>query len=794
MTNSIKILGASGGISNGHDNTCLLVNYNTTIDAGNIIKGLEDESINIDHILISHTHMDHIQDIPFLIEKHFETRTYPLKIYSTKDSINNLRNHIFNNIIWPDFSKIKLAKVDLFAIEFIEIEYNKSFKINDTIYKAIKNDHTLGSCAFLITKDDKSILFTSDTYDCKHILEELNKNMQIKSLIIEVSFPSRFEDLAKLSKHLTPKLLKEQLKSLKRDDLRIFINHMKPIYGLEINNDLLKEMIPLRGGKTLDTGDTIPYDNNLEISNKMYSSKKDISQLIEIGESLTKEKNIDTLMEKILIAAKTISNADAGTLYIMSSDEKSLQFKVVQTDSLHIQMGGTKDEITWPALNIYNEQGEENTEMVAVLCAVKSSLINIEDVYNARGFNFEGTKSFDKSTGYRTKSMLVVPMTDHEGDVIGVLQLLNKKNFSGESSIFTKRDEKLIQSMSSQAAVSITNTKLIHDLEGLLDAFIKSIAAAIDEKSPYTGGHIGRVAQVTMLFVNEINKDETIFKNKYYDEHQQKEMRIAAWMHDIGKIATPEYVVNKAKKLETIFDRIEIVKARFELLKAQTENQLLKEHLDKQDIDIKEIDKKITKLNKEFDEELSFIELSNKGSEFMTNDAILKIEEISKRTIMQSGEKNNILNEDMIKNLTIKKGTLTNEERSIINNHALLSIKMLESLPFPKKLKNIPTIAGGHHEKISGAGYPFGLKGDEISFDARILAIADIFEALTSHDRPYKDPNTLNQSLRILSFMVKDGELDKDLVKFFIDKKLHLKYAKDNLTQEQMDEITVTFD
>ncbi len=518
---------------------------------------------------------------------------------------------------------------------------------------------------------------------------------------------------------------------------------------------------------------------------KIYT-KEHIEQLYDIGYALTSEEDFNHLIEKILSGAKKLSNADAGTIYLFDKETQSLKFTIVQTDSLNFKIGGAKDEdVSWPSLPLYYDDGTKNDLNVSVVCALEDKLINIEDVYKEKEFKFDGAKAFDNATGYRTKSMLVVPMKNHENDVIGVVQLINKLNDEDDIIKFTEDDEKLILSMASQAAVIVTNNILINDLEELLNAFIKSIASAIGEKSKYTVGHINRVAEISRLIAEAVNEDEDgIYKDKNYSEDELNEIDVAAWMHDIGKITTPEYVVDKSRKLETIHDRIEGVRYKFELLKTQLELAVLKGELSQEDYSSK---------LKELDEDFAFIEKTNVGSEFLVDEAVERIEKIAQNKVFIAGEEQNLLNEDEVKNLSIRKGTLTDEERFVINNHALVSIKMLDSLPFPKKLKRVPEIAGGHHEKIVGGGYPYGLKGDEISFEARILAIADIFEALTAHDRPYKNANSLNQSMRILKFMVEDGSLDKDIVKFFVDKKLHLKYAEDNLAPSQIDEVTVEF-
>ena len=580
MENTIKILGAYGAKTLDTAMTCIQVENDITIDAGNIMLSLGDKAKNINHIFLSHTHLDHIADIPFLIDTFFDSRTQPLTIYGLEESIINLKKHIFNWEIWPDFSQIPLPDTDIFSIVFKVINVNEEITLSNTTLKAVKTEHTNSSCGYVITKNNSSVFFTADTYKCPNIWNEINNNKTIKSLIIDISFPSSMEQLAYNSKHSTPKLLHEELIHLKRDDVKIFINHLKPIFIKEIKNEInTKYSNLLNGGRILADNDSLNINTTKIQSNptQREQNKKNMDQIIEIGHSLTSEKDFDTLMEKILLGAKQISNADGGTLYMLSEDEKSLEFCVVQTDSLNIKMGGTSTKITWPNVELYTEQGYQNWEQVAALCALTGKLINIPDVYEAEGFNFEGTKKFDKGTGYRTTSMLVIPMINHENNVIGVLQLLNKKNTYNKTIPFNKDDEKIIESMSSQAAVSITNTRLIEELETLLKDFIKSIADAISEKSKYTGGHINRVAELASLIATEINNDTTMYKDIHFNESQLQQIDIAAWMHDIGKITTPEHIVDKATKLETIYDRISTVIAKFEIHKRDIEIEFLKD-------------------------------------------------------------------------------------------------------------------------------------------------------------------------------------------------------------------------
>lgn len=505
-----------------------------------------------------------------------------------------------------------------------------------------------------------------------------------------------------------------------------------------------------------------------------------IKNLNKIGVMLSLEQNKDRLLETILSQAMKFTGCDGGTLYLMGSDEKTLAFNIIINKSLNIKMGGTAKPITWPELNLYNKDGEKNNEMVAAVCALSKKTINIKDAYNAKNYNFEGTRKFDSSTGYRSKSIIVVPMIDHNGETVGVLQLLNKIDpKTKEIMSFSIEDQELISSLASQAAISVVNLHLINDLENLLEAFITSIATAIDEKSPYTGGHVRKVAKLTMSIVETINLDKTSkYKDVFYSEEELKQMRIAALMHDVGKITTPEYVMDKSTKLQTIFDRIELVKLRMEIFKKELKINFLEGGMTKE-----AYEKALSLAN----EDEAFIAHINIGSEFMSDDKIERLNEICTKTINIDSESTPVVTYDECQNLSIRKGTLTNDEREVINNHALVSYRMLKALPFPKNLRLVPEIAGAHHEKLNGKGYPQGLSAEEISLEGRILALADVFEALTACDRPYKEAKKLSEVRKILGFMCKDLDLDPDLVQFFYDKGIDKSYAKEELKPEQID-------
>lgn len=514
---------------------------------------------------------------------------------------------------------------------------------------------------------------------------------------------------------------------------------------------------------------------------------KQIETLTEIGTALSAEKHIERLLELIVYEARQLTNADAGTLYIMNPESTELEFAIVQNESMNIYMGGTRGEITWPPVKLYNSEGVPNHQQVSAYVALTGQTINIPDVYHHEGFNFEGTRQFDAKTGYRSKSVLVIPLNNHENEIIGVLQLFNAKDsVTNEIIPFSLESQKMAESMASQAAVALTNNKLIRNLEDLFESFIKLVATAIDEKSKYTGGHIRRVAELTMLIAEHINADkEGPYANVEFTPDEMKELYIAAWLHDIGKIVTPEYVIDKATKLETIFDRIELIKTRYELLKrdlllqcsdcAQTETS---EKLNSQDYE--------TELKK-LEEELKFLMNTNIGGEFLPPEKAEHIKEIAKRKIKINGKEENFLTDNEVYNLTINKGTLTSEEREIINNHVVVTYKMLTQLPFPKKLKKVPIYAATHHEKLDGSGYPFHFKSEELPLQTRIMTLADIFEALSACDRPYKKAKTLSECVKILGFMVKDNHIDGQLLQFFLDQKIHIEYGKKELRPEQLD-------
>ncbi len=580
----------------------------------------------------------------------------------------------------------------------------------------------------------------------------------------------------------------------------------------------------------------------------MSSDQASFVRLIEIGIALSAEKDTNTLMERILLEAKAMGNADGGTLYIRTRDDE-LKFEIVRTDSLGIAQGGTTGvEVTLPPVKMFDDNRQPNTKNIVSYSAMTGETVSINDAYDSTEFDFSGTKSFDESTGYRSKSFLTVPLKNNNDTVIGVLQLLNSKDVQTDEIVpFASNVQPLIEALASQAAVALDNAILIEAQKNLLESFIELMASAVDAKSPYTGGHCQRVPELTeMLTRAACDSKEAPFGEFDLNEDEWYELHIGAWLHDCGKVTTPEYVVDKATKLETITDRIHEVRTRFEVVKREAEINCLNGIIDGGNADQLKAELK-TELE-QIDDDYYFIARCNVGGEFMAQELIDRVETIAKtrwtrtlddrvgiareelerkqkeaaRTlpcqedllanredhifvhdaVVHSADPDNTygfkvdvpaykFNKGEIYNLSIARGTLTEEERFKINDHIVQTIVMLESLPFPKHLQQIPEIAGGHHEKMDGTGYPKRLKGEEMTLPARIMAIADVFEALTAADRPYKLPKKLSESIKIMSFMVKDSHLDRDLFKLFLESGVYREYAEKYLQQGQLDTVNI---
>jgi HD-GYP domain-containing protein (c-di-GMP phosphodiesterase class II) len=519
-----------------------------------------------------------------------------------------------------------------------------------------------------------------------------------------------------------------------------------------------------------------------------------LEQLTDLSVELSKNRDVPTLLEQILRVAKNITHADGGTLYRVSDDKRSLCFNISINDSLRMYQGGASgQQVNIPNIPLFDEQGNRNLSAVAAYAANARTSVNIQDVYKVDIFNFSGMRKFDEQYHYHSQSFLTVPMQDHEGELIGVLQLINATNpKTGERIPFSETDQRFIEALASQAAIALTNQQLIHLLENLFESFVRVINLGIDEKSPHTGNHCMHVPELTMMLADAVHETNVgpcaDFK---MTERDRRELWLAGLLHDCGKITTPVHVVEKSTKLETIFDRIHLVDTRFEVLKRDAEIRALREKCATSDsVRQAEIDQRLVGELARLDDDRTFLRKANIGGESMRPEDQQRVSTVAQyRWNGPDGKERPLLDEDEVKNLSLRAGTLNEEERQIINNHISVTIRMLESLPWPKHLSNVPEYAGGHHERMDGKGYPKGLRREQMSLQARMMAIADIFEALTAKDRPYKVGKTLSESLHILGGFKQRDHIDPDLFDVFVRSKVYLQYAQRFMDPAQIDEV-----
>ena len=506
-----------------------------------------------------------------------------------------------------------------------------------------------------------------------------------------------------------------------------------------------------------------------------------LEQLVEIGVSLSRERDTEKLLEQILVAAKSITNADGGTLYRMVEGRR-LQFEILHNDTLGIAMGGTSSvPIPFDPVDLYDERGTPVHSMVVTYAVHHDCSVNIADAYTEQGFDFSGTRHFDEKTGYRSHSFLTIPIKNHENEIIGVLQLINAKDrVTGHVQPFSEADRRFAESLASQAAIALTNRLLINHLENLFESFIRVINAAIDDKSAYTAGHCERVPALTIMLADVVDRCERgPLKNFRMSERDRYELKIAGLLHDCGKVTTPVHVVDKATKLQTLFDRIELVDTRFEVIRRDAQIALAD--------DPAVLERRLA----EIADDREFLRRCNVGSESMPEADAQRVREISRkyRWTDPRGATVDFLSADELTNLTVRAGTLTPEERRIINHHIDVTIRMLEALPWPRHLANVVEYAGGHHERMDGKGYPRGLAREQMSVQARCMGVADIFEALTAHDRPYKRGKTLSEALTILGRFKLNGHIDPDLFDVFMWERVYETYAREFLAPEQIDAV-----
>lgn len=493
-----------------------------------------------------------------------------------------------------------------------------------------------------------------------------------------------------------------------------------------------------------------------------------IARLNQIGIALSSEHNLNKLLELIVTEARRFTLADGGSLYIKEDDK--LNFLVAQTESLERKIA---EKPSFKSFYV-----PLTKESISGYVAITGQTLNLADVYHipptvAYRFN----KEFDRRMGYRSKSMLTVPMRDHKDEIIGVLQLVNSLDENGRVLPFRKEYETLILSLASQAAVAIRNAKLIEEIKNLFRSLVRYSAKAIDSRSPHTAGHSGRVAKFSMRIAKAINEEkEGAFANVKFSPEQLEELRMAGWLHDIGKIGIKEAVLEKVTKLNE--DQIEAIGERFAAIKSACVIRALKQKRDApgdQGRSWQEEEARLAEELKQLDEEMEFLRRINVPSEALQQADLERLRQIAEKSYIDcTGEERYYLTHKEYESLAVVRGNLTAGEYKEIQRHVEYTLEILRKIPFTKDLENIPKFAAAHHEYLDGSGYPNGLRGDEIPLQARIMCISDIYDALSSKDRPYKKEMPIEQILEILQKEAQRGKLDKDLIDLFVRRKLYL--------------------
>jgi len=564
-------------------------------------------------------------------------------------------------------------------------------------------------------------------------------------------------------------------------------------------------------------------------------AEQKLASLVESGILLSRERDRDKLLRHILFSGKELSNCDAGTMYL-KTDHGMLRFAL------------RTNEIGLPRLEIplYDADGKPIENFASTYVALHGKTVNIEDVYAETRFDMSGTKRFAEESGYKTISMITIPLSPREGEVSGVLQYVNATDpETGKIIPFSSTVIGFMEALASQSAVALENFNLLDAQKALMDSMIQLIAGAIDTKSPYTGGHCERVPELAMMLAREAAKvgSGSLAGFGFKSEEEWREFRIGAWLHDCGKVTTPEYVVDKATKLETIHNRIHEIRTRFEIALRDAEIACLKAVGDGADRTAAE--QRFEERRRELAADFAFIAECNIGGEFMAPEKVERVRKIAAQTWLRNFDDRiglsheelrryegtppaalpatehlladaphhiiprgadkaldpkygfkvkvpqHLYNFGEVYNLSIARGTLSEEERFKINEHIIQTIVMLETMPFPKELRRVPEYAGTHHETLAGSGYPRRLGKDELTVPARIMAIADIFEALTASDRPYKKAKTLSESVKILHKFKQDNHVDGELFDLFLRSGVYLRYAERFLKPEQIDAVEV---
>jgi len=586
-----------------------------------------------------------------------------------------------------------------------------------------------------------------------------------------------------------------------------------------------------------------------ELSTSMAVMKSAIERFVAISKALSAEKDFDRLLERLLSEARTVCRADGGSIFLFDEDKAGVELAVAQNPRTGMHYGGTSgNAVPGELLSLTVGRVPANVDKVETASVRRGKTLAIDDIGADERFDFSCLRQRYEYQGYRCRSLLHLPLRNRKGELIGLLELVNTRHpVSDAVTGFSPDMVSYVSAISSQAAITLDNQRLLKAQKDLLDAFIRLIAGAIDAKSPYTGGHCQRVPELARLLARAAQEsDEEPFKAFALSEEEWYELHLASWLHDCGKVTTPENVVDKATKLECIYNRLHEIRMRFEVLWRDAQivhYRALAAGAGESDAAQQQLVARLRELQDDY----AFVAECNEGGEFMAPERIERLKRIASQVWLRHFDDRIGLSHDEFErkartpaaplpveeslladkdehlvprdddgepfgdnphgfrmdvpdyafnygelyNLSVARGTLSDEERFKVNEHIIQTIVLLNQLPFPRELRRVPTWAGNHHEKLDGSGYPRRLKAEDLSLPERIMAIADIFEALTASDRPYKKAKTLSESMHIMSFMRKDGHICPDLFELFLRSGAYLEYARAYLTPAQIDTVDV---
>lgn len=547
-----------------------------------------------------------------------------------------------------------------------------------------------------------------------------------------------------------------------------------------------------------------------------------LENFIELSNKLADgECSVDEIIAKAMDVAAEIANAD-GYFFFHVTPGYFLNLLHSKVNSLAKSVSGTANMRMFPSVYLPDVR-DRKTKRPAELCAINQEIINSSNLLNEPNVDTEALQEFDRLNDYTTVSALLFPLFNGKHNVIGVAQFINATDAKGKIINFTQDDQEKMMAVCQIIAIALEKKQLSEAYTQLLESFVDVLAKAIDAKSPYTGLHCQKVPIITrMLATAAVQETQGPLKNFEMSDDDWYALHIASWLHDCGKIITPEYIIDKSAKLETIHNRIHEIRSRFEILRRDAHIEYLQKRL--HNIDTKEnLQAEFVAKIKQLTEDFEFVGKCNIGDEALTKQDMERLDKISEYSFVRyfsrmvglswgerklintpstyvSPEVEHVLqdrpeqvagpyNQGELTNIKIRQGTINSSEREKINEHIVTTINMLKTLPFPPELANIVEYAGAHHERVDGKGYPNGLRGDQMSVPAKIMAIADVYEALTAKDRPYKEPKKLSEVLKIMQEMKNTGHLDPDLYELFIKSGVYLEYAKEYIDKDQIDDI-----